>query len=76
MHLLLSLNMLRKKPFQPQNMLRICLHIEKGPLAASCSKPLLFMSMEANTAIWRFFMSSLDKKHMKRFEGCIFSQKY
>ena len=50
-YFLLSLGMLRKKPFfQTQNMLRICLLIEKGPLAASCSKPLLFMSMEAHGA--------------------------
>ena len=65
-HFLLSFNMLRKKAFlyakdMPHNMLRICLHIEKGPLAASCSKPLLFMSMEANVAVWRLLMSSLAK---------------
>ena len=52
---------LEKSFFQPQNILRICLHIEKGPLAALCSKPLLFMSMEANVAVWRLLMSSLAK---------------
>ena len=54
-------------------MLRIRLHIEKGPLAASCSKPLLFMSMEANVAVCRFLMRS-RAKNMKRFGGCLFSQ--
>ena len=52
---------LEKRLFQPQNMLRICLHIEKEPIPASCSKPLLFMSIEANVAVWTFLISSLAK---------------
>ena len=52
---------LEKSLFHPKNMLRICLHIEKEPLTASCIKPLLFMSMEANVAACRFLMSSLAK---------------
>ena len=51
---LFSLSILRKSLFQPQNLLRICLHIEQGPLTALCSKPLLFMSMEANATRWIF----------------------
>ena len=37
------------------------MHMEKGPLTASCSKPLLIMSMEAIVAAWRFLMGSLAK---------------
>ena len=45
------------------NVLRICLHIEKGSLAVTCNKPLLFMSMEANVAVWTFLMISLAKNY-------------
>ena len=61
-YFLFSLSMLRKRSlFQPQNMLRICLHIEKGLLAASYSKPMLFMSMKTNVAAWICLMITLAK---------------
>ena len=76
---------LEKSLFQPQKMPRIWLHTEKGPLTALYSKPLLFMTMEANVAAWRFLMSSLTKniwrglKHVVYFhkilllvESCLF----
>ena len=60
-HFLLCLSMLRKKPFPVSKYAKDSLHIEKGTLTASCSKPLLFMSIEANVTAWRFLMSALAK---------------
>ena len=53
--------MLRKKPFSASKYAKDMLTYRRGPLAASCSKPLIYMSMEANVAAWRFVMSSLAK---------------
>ena len=54
--------MLRKKPFSVSKYSKdICVHIEKGSLAASYHKPLFLISMETNVAAWRFLMSSLVK---------------
>ena len=55
-YFLLSLNMLRKKPLSASKYIKDMLAYRKGPLAASCSKPLL-LSMEANVALWRFLSS-------------------
>ena len=66
---------LEESLFQSQNMLRIYLHIEKRPLTASCSKALLFLSMEADVPAWRFLMSSLAKNIWRGLKQVIFSQK-
>ena len=60
-YFLLSLSMLKKSLFQPQNVLRISMHIEKGLLTTSSSKPLLFMSLKVNVTACRFLMGSLAK---------------
>ena len=60
-YFLLSLSMLRKKAFSASKYAKDMRAYRKGPLAASCSKPLLFMSMEANVPVWRFLMISLTK---------------
>ena len=53
--------MLRKKPFSASKYAKDMLTYRRGPLAASCSKPLIYMSMEANVAAWRFVMRLLAK---------------
>ena len=60
-YLLLSLSMLRKKPFSASIYAKDMLAYRKQTTCCFMQQPLPFMSMEANVAVWRFLMSSLDK---------------
>ena len=62
-YFLLSLSTLRKKSLSTSN-------YAKGMLA--CSKPLFFMSMEANLAAWRFLMSSLSKNILRGLKHVVY----
>ena len=42
---------------------------------ASCSKPLLFMSMEANVVAWRFWKSALAKNIWRGLNNAYFHRK-